>query len=1035
MSFIEAFVDRSRATIAFLVMLIILGIASYISIAKESTPDVKIPMIYVMVVHNGISPEDGERLIARPLENELSNVDGLKSIKSFSYEGSVSVLLEFTAGFDSEKAIRKVRDKVQDTKSKLPKDAEEPSITEVNLSLTPVLSVVLVAEIPERSLLKIARDLKDKIEGVHGVLEAKISGNKEDTLEIIIKPEVLDGYGISIQTLSQVIDSNNQLIATGTVRTKGGDFSVKMPSLIKDYETLLNFPVKVDGDNVVKLKDIAEVRRSYKDNFSIKRVNGKPTLSIHVIKKTGENLINTVALVKEVVENERKYWPQKIAVEYSQDNSQEIKDMIVDLENNIIIGIMLVIIVVIMSVGTRSALLISLSIPTSFFTGILLLDLMGYSLNVVVLFSLILTIGMIVDDAIVVSEYADRLMLNGMPTERAFIESAKRMLWPIVTSTLVKIVVFLPLLFWPGVIGQFMLYMPITVVAILGSSLIFALFFQPALGPFFGKPSKEEGNSAESLHAADHGDLNNLEGVSKKYYDLLQKVLKQPKRFVGAIVGLMVAVNLLFSVFGPGFEFFPRIEPNVAVLSVQSPGNLSIQEKEDILKLIEERVLKFKNEIKIFEVEAGDFTNANNMPKNTIINGYIEFENWKERRKAHLILKDMSVLLKEIPGINFQFIEQKEGPPAEKPIQINITGRDYEKLAKVAEKILQVMKNDQEFIDVEDSRDFGSIEWQLIPDRVEAARYGVDVNTVGNLIRLVTDGLRISTYRPDDTDDEVDILLRFPKEDRSVTSLNSFNVINSKGQKIPVSNIVERKPAVAISSINKINKEIMLQIKANVPHGVLVDTKVKMIKAFVEKNIDQDQVSVHFAGEDEDMQETSVFLRNAFVMTLFMMFMIMLIQFNNVYHTLVIMSAVFLSTIGVLLGLMITYQPFGVVMCGIGIIALGGIVLNNNILFVDTYQHLRKGGMEVEEAIVRSGIQRMRPIVLTATTAILGLMPMVFGLTINFYDREISLDAPSTQWWKQLAASIAGGLAFATILTLFFTPCLLKLGKRFDRYK
>lgn len=1035
MSFIEAFVDRSRATIAFLIMVVVLGIFSYMGIAKESTPDVKIPIIYLVVTHQGISPEDAERLIARPLENELSNIDGIKKLYSYSYEGSAVVLLEFHAGFDSTKALRSVRDKVQDTKSKLPRDSDEPIIEEINLSLEPVLSIILGADIPERTLLKIARDLKDKLIGLPGVLDVKISGNKEDTLEIIIPPEVLDGLGLSVQNISQIIDSNNRLVATGAVRTRGGDFSVKMPSLIKDYESLLNFPVKVDGDKVVKLGDIAQVRRAYKDNYSINRVNGKPSISIHIVKKTGENLINTVALVKEAVEKERKFWPEKIKVEYSQDKSHDIKDMIVDLENNIIIGIMLVVIVVIMSVGTRSALLISLSIPTSFFAGILLLDLFGLSLNVVVLFSLILTIGMIVDDAIVVSEYADRLMLNGASAEVAFIQSAKRMLWPIVTSTLVKIVVFLPLLFWPGVIGQFMVYMPITVIAILGSSLIFALFFQPTLGPLFGKPSPAHADISEGLHAADHGDLEKLTGVSRKYKQLLELVLSKPKKFVLTIVGSMVLVNIVFALLGPGLEFFPKIEPTMAVMTVQSPGNLSLHEKDMILKQIEERVANFKNEIKIFEAEAGDFTRSNNTPKNTIITAFLEFENWKNRRKAYIILGELTEKLKDIPGITFQFIEAKEGPPADKPIQINVTGRNPEKLTEVAASLIKIMRDDKEFIDVEDSRDFGSIEWQLIPDRIEAARYGVDVNTVGNLIRLVTDGLKISTYRPDDTDDEVDILLRFPKEDRSVSALNSFNIINSMGQKIPISNIIERKPAVAISSINKINKEQVIKIKANVPHGVLVDSKVRLLKEWVAKNVDSTELEVRFAGEDEDMQETSIFLRNAFVITLFMMFMIMLIQFNNIYHTLVIMSAVFLSTIGVLLGLLITYQPFGVVMCGIGIIALGGIVLNNNILFVDTYQHLRRDGMEVYEAIIRSGVQRMRPIVLTATTAILGLLPMVFGLTINFYDREISYDAPSSQWWRQLSASIAGGLAFATILTLFFTPCLLLIGKRFDRYK
>lgn len=515
---IEAFVNRKKVTVLVLAVIMLWGYVCYLNIPKESNPDVKIPIIYTVVTLEGISPQDAERLLLRPLELQLKSVEGIKEMTSYANEGSAVVLLEFKAGFDSNKALNDVRNKVSDAESLLPLDAKKPTVHEVNLSLFPVLNIMLTGDIPERTLIKHARDLKNKVEAIPGVLEVKIGGDRVDSLEIIIKPEVLEAYGLPVSLINQVIQANNKLIAAGALRTKSGEFSIKVPSLIQDYETLMSFPVKVNGDAVITVGDIAEVKRTFKEPQDVARVNGKPAVVLEVSKRTGENIINTVNKIKHVVENEKTFWPGSIEVLYSADQSQEITDMVTDLENNIIIAVMLVTIIVIMAVGIRSALLISLSIPASFLAGILFLWLGDYTLNVVVLFSLILTVGMIVDDAIVVSEYADRIMIEGVPVEKAFMISAKRMLWPIVTSTLVKIVVFLPLLFWPGVVGQFMVYMPITVIVILSNSLFFALFFQPTLGPMFGKPEHAKASDNWDATSVDRVDFESLDKFTSWYY-------------------------------------------------------------------------------------------------------------------------------------------------------------------------------------------------------------------------------------------------------------------------------------------------------------------------------------------------------------------------------------------------------------------------------------------------------------------------------------------------------------------------------------
>ncbi len=1034
---IDAFVDRSRATILLLIVVLLWGYTAYIDIPKESTPDVKIPIIYTNVVHEGISPEDAQRLLLRPLETALKGVAGVKEMNSFAVEGSASIVLEFKAGFDSEKALRDVRSKVDETENELPEDSKKPLVHEVNLSLFPVLNVVLTGDIPERNLIKIARDLKNKVEAIPGVLEVKIGGDRIDSLEIVVEPKLVEGYGLSIQAVKQIIDSNNRLVAAGSLRGKTGEFSVKVPSLINDLESLLNFPVKVSGDKTLRVRDIAEVRRTFKEATDIARINGKPAVVLEVSKRTGENIISTVNSVKEIVEQEKLAWPSKLELIYGQDESNQIITMIADLENNLIFAAILVTIVVILSVGYKPALLISLSIPFSFLAGILALYLSDLTLNIVVLFSLILTVGMIVDDAIVVSEYADRLMINGVPKSQAFIDSAKRMLWPIVTSTLVKIVVFLPLLFWPGVVGQFMKYMPITVIVILSNSLLFALFFQPALGPLIGKPEEQDQEKLDSYHAADTGKLEDVKGLAHFYLGVLNKVLDAPKTFVTFIFSALFTVYIAFFIFGTGVEFFPKIEPETVILTVQSPGNLSLNERDEIMREIEDKVLDMKNEVKIFYSKSGRFENNSQLPEGTIGTMLLEFIDWKDRRKAKYIVDEIVDRLKSVKGVKIEVTENRAGPPPEKPIQLNITAFNYDLVPPVADKVLQALNNMKGVEHVEDSRSSAAIEWQIVTDRELAAKYGVDISTIGNTIRLITNGMKISSYRPEDADDEVDILLKFPDEYKNISTLDNVNIVSANGGIVPISNFVTKVAKPQVGKITRTNRERVVKIKAAVDFagGHLVDDKVKELKNFIASSNFDRGVKISFKGEDEDQAEAAGFLKGAFMLALVLMFMIMLIQFNNIYHTVIIMSAVFLSTVGVLIGLLITGQPFGIVMCGVGVIALAGIVLNNNILFVDTYQLLRRQKVPVRESIQRAGIQRLRPILLTAATAVLGLLPMVFGLTIDFMNREITYDAPASQWWRQLSASIAGGLTFATILTLFFTPCLLMIGKRFDRYK
>jgi multidrug efflux pump len=1030
---IAQFADRSKATLLFFILMLFIGIKSYVNIPKESSPDIKIPIIKVQITHEGISPEDSQRLLIKPMEKHLKDVEGVKDITSYATDGNATIILEFDAGFDSDKALQDVRQKVDEGESDLPTDSKKPTVHEINLSLQPVLNVAITSSLPAKTMIRIARDLKDAIEEIPEVLEVNIGGDLEEVIEVEIDPYALERYGIPISLVRNVIASNNILAASGNLNKKSGEFALKTSGIIKTPSDMLNLPVKVNGDSVLRLRDFAVIKDTFKDENTIARVNGENGLVLEVSKRTGTNIIETVEKVREKVAKESAYWPAGISVLFSQDESERIEDMVSDLENNMIFAIILVTIVIILTVGVKSSILIGFAIPFSFYTGVMILYSSGLTLNIVVLFSLILSVGMIVDDAIVVSEYANRKMITGTSSSHAYIVAAQRMLWPVISSTIVKVIVFLPLLFWPGVIGQFMKFMPITVVTLLTISMLFALFIQPSMGPLLGSPSREDKALIESMEASESGELDKLTGMASKYASLLIKVLRRPWKFILGLTAFLFIVYFAFATFGPGKEFFPRVEPQNALITVESSGNLSLKVKDELTRQVEEKIAEVGDDIKIIYSKSGKFSSARFSPDTiSVIN--IELADWQTRRKSREIFDEIRARTKDIPGARIQILELRMGPPSAKPIEINVTSRQMDKADIYTQKIMNYMKNRKGLKDVEDSQIENAFEWNINVDRVLAAKYGVSVADVSESLRMLTTGVKVSSYRPDYTDNEVDIVLRFAPQYRNISTLESMKLVNTNGSAVPLIDFTEREVNRKLGTLKQVEGRRVITVSANVKEGFLADNEVSALKAWLKDN-PGDGANVEFKGDEEDQNETMEFLSNAFVLALIGMFMVMLIQFNNFYHTTIVMSAVFLSTVGVVLGLLLTYQPFGIVMSGIGIISLGGIVLNNNILFLDTYQRLTHDGIPYEKAIVMTGIQRLRPILLTAVTGVLGLLPMVLGLTFDFFDRSITYDAPSSQLWRQLSASIAGGLTFATILTLFFTPCLLKVGHRFDRYK
>ena len=1020
---VDIAIRNNRTVLLILLFILISGSIAYKEIPKESDPDIAIPILYVSMVHEGISPEDAERLLVRPMEKELRTIEGVKEMTAIASEGQASVTLEFDAGFNSEKALRDVLQKVDIAKAELPDDTEEPSVNEVNLSLFPILVITLAGDVPERTLLTIARQLKEGIEAVPEVLKVEIAGNREEVIDIIIDPLYAESYNLNYEEVVQYFLRNNQLVAAGALDTGQGRFNVTVPGVFETLQDMLTLPIKVNDQRVVMLQDVAEIRRTFKEPLSYARVNGKPALALEISKRTGTNIIETIAKTRYIVEKFKKNIPDSVHINYIQDKSKDVRIMLKDLQNNVLSAVLLVSIVILGVLGIHTAILVAIAIPGSFLLGILALWQMNLTINIVVLFSLILSSGMLIDGAIIITEFAERKMSEGMPRTEAYAMAAKRMFWPIIGATATTLGVFFPLLFWPGIIGEFMKYLPITIIATLTASLFMALIFMPTLGSLFGK--------APHIKIANHdtAPLETISGFTGLYIRILGVLIRYPFLVLLAALLMLVSINVIYINYGKGVEFFPEVEPERINVYVRARGDLSVQERDELVKKVETRILDIGDFASVY-TNSGVIS-PNNAPNDTVGLIAIEFINWQQRRPAKEIIQEIRQRTEDIAGIFVEVLKQEDGPTEGKPIKIELSAKNPDLLNPAVAKLVAGLQTITGLVDIEDSRPLPGIDWKMAVDRTHASRFGADIASVGNGVQLVTNGINVSEFRPNDADKELDIRIRFPQEYRGLDQLDRLRIQTQAGL-VPISLFVERIAQPRVGTINRSEERRILTVQAGVEEGILVDDKLKEIQAWLASDAwDKNQgVTLTFKGEEKEQREAEEFLSRAFMTALFIVTIILVTQFNNFYQTLLILSAVILSIIGVLIGLLITQQPFGIVMCGIGVIALAGIVVNNNIVLIDTFNILRAEGLDIYEAVLRTCAQRLRPVLLTTVTTILGLMPMVLAVNIDLFTREIAFGAPSTQWWTQLATAIAGGLTFATLLTLVLTPCLLILGAR-----
>ncbi len=1043
MQALEALLNRPRTMLTMMLVLVIAGTVSYFTIPKEADPDIPVPVFIVTIIHNGISPEDSERLLVKPMETHLRSLEGLKELTATAGQGYAAIVVEFEAETDQELANQDVREKVDLAKSELPDGAEEPVVKEVNLSLFPVIVATLYGEVPERTLYNHARKLKDLIEGIPTVLEANLTGHREELLEVVIDSLKVESYRLTQEELITAMTRNNQLIPAGDIDAGQGRFNIKVPGLFITPEDVMSLPVKTSGDRVVTLGDIAVVRRTFKDASGYARYNGKPAIAVQVIKRIGANIVETNQAVREIVADFTKDKPDAVKIDFTLDQSTYVFESLESLQSSIMTAVALVMIIVVAALGMRSALLVGIAIPTSFMIGFLGVAALGMTVNMMVMFGLVLTVGILVDSAIVIVEYADRKMSEGLDSTRAYIMAARRMFWPVFSSTATTLAAFLPMLLWPGVSGKFMSFLPTTVIVVLTASFLTAMLFLPILGALLSRiigavsallhRGPHTARGSDEVPEMPHFDPAEVRGFTGLYVSALGWMIRRPLRVLLS-AGLMGAIIInLFSILGKGVEFIPETDFEQAIIYVRARGNLSVEEKLKFTAQVEQLALAVDGVRSAFS-SAGSSggldlgPNAGqDAPRDTVGQIFLEFEAVNARPHGKQILQAIRDRAENLAGFFVEVKKKEEGPPTGKDIRLQVRADNYDTLIATVAKIRKYFDTGvKDLRDIEDDRPLPGIEWQMTVDREEAGRFGTNIASVGGIIQLVTNGILVGTYRPQDSDDEIDIRARFPRPERSVSRLDSLRIHTARGQ-VPLSNLVKRTAQPRVNNITKRDGLYSMYLKANTAEGVLADTKVKEIGRWLGAQTWPDGVSYKFRGADEEQKKSGEFLAKAMVGALFLMFIILVTQFNSFYQTLLTLMTVVLSVFGVLIGMMVTGQTFSVIMTGTGVVALAGIVVNNAIVLIDTFNRFVHDGADRFEAVLHAGVQRLRPILLTTITTMIGLLPMMLGANINFITGSIGTGGLSSGWWVPLATAIIFGLGFATLLTLVLIPVLLAL--------
>ncbi len=1009
------------AVMVLIVVLVVAGVVSYRVLPREGAPDITIPFVFVTVIYEGTAPEDMENLVVRPLERQLIDADNLSSLQSRTLEGVATISLEFISGSDIDMARQHVKDKIDLARPDLPSDLDEPVVQAFNFSTDYPIFIFALSGGELDRLKYIAEDLQEQIELVPGVRQAGIAGTREREIRVEVDLNRLIAYDVPMGHLIQRIADENINISAGHLEVAGNRFQVRVPgeyTLATDLRDILI--AQRDGAPFF-LRDLAEVSDTYKDLSSISRLNGAPSISLEIRKRNRENSVVLINEVKRIIHDFGI--PSDVAVTYVMDQSEYIDMMISELENNIVTGFLLVVCVIFLFMGLRNSLFVAVAIPLSMLIAFTIMNLRGATLNMIVLFSLVLALGMLVDNAIVIVENIYRLRTTGLSRRDAARQGASEVAWPVITSTVTTCMAFAPLLFWPDIMGQFMSFLPLTLITTLGASLFVALVINPALCSIFiakrrGKPEKLDAHGVKDS------------AFVRAYESLLRGAVHHRLAVLFMALLFLFASVEFYMHLGRGVELFPEVDPRNATINVEFPQGTAIERTDDIIRRIEALLPEYAD-IEFFLATVGqtDVTGFTFGPESTNVGQvFIEFVPYNERQRSSMdLISEIRQRLPVVPGALITIERQEEGPPTGEPVAIEVYGDDFDELAALAARIMRAIESVPGLVDLQSDFEEALPELQFEVARHRAALLGLDTRTVGMFLRTAVFGTEASRFRP--AEDEFDITLRLPLQDRdTVELLDRIFIPVPGGDTVPLSSLGTVRYAAGRGAITRKDQRRMITITGN-NHQRGVNEIIQEIGEIIDRIPMERGYSVAYTGDTEEMEKSGRFLAQAFLIAIGLILIILVIQFNSVFMPLIIGVSVLLSLIGVMWGLILTGTPFGVIMTGMGVVSLAGIVVNNSIVLMDCIRQRQADGLPSEEAVIVAGKMRLRPVLLTAITTILGLLPMAIGLGIDIHHwpPRIAFGAETSAWWAPMAVAVIFGLAMATLLTLVLVPVMFSL--------
>ncbi len=1004
---------KNRTTVAIAgLLIIVLGGYSYHSLPREAFPDIPIPFIMINTPYEGVSPEDIESSVTMKIEKELTGIRGVKQVTSSSAEGMSMIVVEFTPDVAPDVALQRVRDRVDMAKGELPQDAEDPVIKEISFDEFPIMQISISGDASPMQLKAIADDVQDVLETLPGVLKVNVLGTLEPEIRMEFDPERMAMYNLMVQEIMSLIPTENVNISAGGLETEGTKFNVRIPAEFGTAEEVDHLLIATRNGRPIYLADVATVRDAFKDRTSYSRLNRRDNVTLGVQKRTGANIVQVSDLIKAVVAKAQQQVPPAVKFDITFDMSKYIRSTVADLENNMASGLILVVGTLLLFLGWRSSLIVSTIIPFSMVGSFFIIQALGYTLNMIVLFSLILGLGMIVDSAIVIVENIYRHMQLGRSRFEAAIVGTREVAWPVITSTLTNIASFIPLMFWPGIMGDFMKYLPITVTIVLSTSLLVALVFNPTFCASF---------AAAAPRAA-------RENRFVRGYRRVQRLaISWPGITLITSCFLLGAMILLYTKFGTGVEFFPQGDPERAMIDIRAPQGTNIRETDRIARLIEERIRPWDQYIDYMITNVGSAGGGFNLLATAggphMANITLVFHDFTERTKPSTeVIAEIREKIADISGAEINISREKDGPPTGAPVTVRVVGENFKTLESLSRQAQNRIASVEGLVNLRSDLEATRPELAFTIDRRTAVLLGVNTAMVGNFVKMAIFGTKVGTYRQ--FNDEYDITVRLPLKDRvNIDDLYRIRIPNAAGNAVPLSALGKFEYRGGLGTISRINQKRVVTLTADA-EGRLSTAVLKDVQARLAQMKLPTGYEVRYAGEQEEQEKAQAFLGKAFVLALLLILMILVTQFNSLVVPLIIMSTVLLCSVGVMLGLIVCRLPFNIIMTGIAIISLAGIVVNNGIVLLEYTRQLQERGMDLVSATVEAGVTRLRPVLLSAVTNFVGLVPMAIGISFDFHTFTWATKSESTQWWRNMSIAIIFGLSFTTVLTLVVVPSL-----------